>query len=83
MVGTCSTHGGSETHIMLVGKFQETTSLPTCRMEANSKINLRETYCEVVDWVRVTQGKVQWRAFVNTGMHLRLPYEQLISSPGE
>jgi hypothetical protein len=39
----------------------------------NIKIDLRETGCDGMDWVDVTQDRDQWRALMNTVMNLRVP----------
>jgi hypothetical protein len=36
-------------------------------------MDLRETGCEVVDWIHLAQDRDQWRAVVNTVMKLRVP----------
>jgi hypothetical protein len=46
---------------------------PRCRWEDNIKLDLRETGTEVVNWIRLAQDRVQWRAFVNTVMNVRTP----------
>jgi hypothetical protein len=46
---------------------------PTRRWEDNIKINLRETGIDWANWIRLAQDRVQWRAFVNTVMNLRVP----------
>jgi hypothetical protein len=37
------------------------------------KIYLMKIGCECVDWFHLAQGRVQWRAVVNTVMNLRVP----------
>jgi len=39
----------------------------------NSRMDLRETGWEAVDWIHVAQSREQWRALVNTVMNLRAP----------
>jgi len=36
-------------------------------------MNPKETGCEDVDWIRLTQERVQWRDVLNKEMHLRVP----------
>jgi hypothetical protein len=37
------------------------------------KMNLREIGIDGANWIRLAQDMVQWRAFVNTVMNLRVP----------
>jgi hypothetical protein len=37
------------------------------------KMDLKETGCEGVDWIHMSQGRVQLRAFVNTVKKFRVP----------
>jgi hypothetical protein len=37
-------------------------------------MDLRETGINVANWIPLAQDRVQWRAFVNTVMNLRVPY---------
>jgi hypothetical protein len=46
---------------------------PRCRWEDNIKLDLREIGIDGANWIRLGQGKVQWRAFVNTVLSLRVP----------
>jgi hypothetical protein len=39
----------------------------------NIKMDLREMGIDGADWIRLAQDRVQWRAFVNTVMKLRVP----------
>jgi hypothetical protein len=36
-------------------------------------IDRREIGIDVANWIRLAQDRVQWRAFVNTVMNLRVP----------
>jgi hypothetical protein len=42
-------------------------------MEDNIRIDLREIYYDVVDWMRLAQIRAQGRAFLKAVMKLRLP----------
>jgi hypothetical protein len=46
---------------------------PRRRWEDNNKIDLREMGIDEVNWIRLAQDRVRWRAFVNTVMNLRVP----------
>jgi hypothetical protein len=41
--------------------------------EDNIKMYLREIGIVGVNWIQLAQDRVQWRAFVNTVMNLRVP----------
>jgi hypothetical protein len=43
------------------------------RWEDNIKMDLREIGIDRANWIRLAQDRVQWRAFVNTVMNLRVP----------
>jgi hypothetical protein len=46
---------------------------PRCRWEDNIKMGLTETGIDGAKWIHLAQDRVQWRAFVNTVMNLRVP----------
>jgi hypothetical protein len=46
---------------------------PRRRWEDNIKMDLREIGVDEVNWIQLAQDRVQWRAFVNTVMNLRVP----------
>jgi hypothetical protein len=46
---------------------------PRRRGEDNIKLDLREIEIDGTNWIRLAQDGVQWRAFVNTVMNLRIP----------
>jgi hypothetical protein len=47
---------------------------PRRRWEDNIKMNLRETGMDgAKNWIWLAQDRVQWRAFVNTVINLRVP----------
>jgi hypothetical protein len=43
------------------------------RREDTVKLDLREIGIDGANWIRPAQDRVQWRAFVNTVMNLRVP----------
>jgi hypothetical protein len=59
----------------LVGRPEGKRSLgrPRRRWEDNMKLDLREIGIDGANWIRLAQNMVQWRAFVNTVMNLRVP----------
>jgi hypothetical protein len=59
---------------VLVGRPEEKRPLgrPRRRWEDNIKMDLRETGIDEANWIRLAQDRVQWRAFVNTVMNLRV-----------
>jgi hypothetical protein len=60
---------------VLVGRPEGKRHLGTSRRrwEDNIKMDLREIGIDVVNWIRLAQDRVQWRAFVKTIMNLRFP----------
>jgi hypothetical protein len=46
---------------------------PRRRWEDNIKMDLRETRIDMANWIRLARDRVQWRAFVNSVMNLRVP----------
>jgi len=43
------------------------------RWEDNTKIDLQEVRCGVVDWIELVQDTDRWRAIVSAVMNLRVP----------
>jgi hypothetical protein len=71
-------HGGGEgrgVYRVLVGRPEVKRSLgrPRYRWEDNIKMDLMETGIDGANWIRLAQDRVQWRAFVNTVINLRVP----------
>jgi hypothetical protein len=60
---------------VLVGRPESKRPLgrPRHRREDNIKMDLREIGIDGANWIRVTQDRVQWGAFVNTVMNIRVP----------
>jgi hypothetical protein len=41
-------------------------------------MDLREMGIDGANWIQLAQDRVQWRAFVNTVINLRVPYERSV-----
>jgi hypothetical protein len=52
---------------------EETLGRPRRWWEDNIKLDLREIGVDGSNWIRLTQDRVQWRAFLNMVMNLRVP----------
>jgi hypothetical protein len=65
---------GRGVHRVLVGRPDGKRPLgrPRHRWEDNIKLDVREIGIDGVNWIRLAQDRVQWRAFVNTVMNLRV-----------
>jgi hypothetical protein len=66
---------GKGVYRVLVGRPEDRRPLgrPGRRWEDNIKMVLREIGIDGANWIRLDQDRVQWRAFVNTVMNLRIP----------
>jgi hypothetical protein len=66
---------GRGVYRLLVGRPEGKRPLgrPRCRWKYNIKIDLREIGIDGENWIQLAQDRVQWRAFVNTVMNLRVP----------
>jgi hypothetical protein len=66
---------GRGVYRVLAGRPEEKRPLgrPRRRWEDNIKMDLREIWINGANWIRLSQDRVQWRAFVNTAMNLRVP----------
>jgi hypothetical protein len=66
---------GRGVYRVLVGRPEGKRPLgrPRRRWENNIKMDLREIGIDGVNWIQLTQDRVQWRACVNTVMNLRIP----------
>jgi len=74
--GTCGTHGGGRgVYRVLFGKPEGKRPLgrPKRRWNDNIKLDLREMSINGTNWIQLVQDRVQWRAFLNTVMNLRVP----------
>jgi hypothetical protein len=74
---TCGTRGGRGE--VLTGFWfgrpegKRPLGRPRRRWEDNIKMDLGEIGIDGANWIRPAQDRVQWRAFVNTVMNLRVP----------
>jgi hypothetical protein len=66
---------GRDVYRDLVGRPEGKRPLgrPRCRWEDSIKMDLRETGIDGLNWIRLAQDMVQWRAFVSMVMNLRVP----------
>jgi hypothetical protein len=75
--GTYGTHGGRGelfTGFWLVGsEGKRPLGRPRHRWEDNIKLHVREKGIDGARWIQLAQDRVQWWAFVNTVMNLRVP----------
>jgi hypothetical protein len=71
---------GRGAYRVLVGRPEGKRPLgrPRRRWEDNMKMDLREIGIDEANWIRLSQDRVQWRAFVNTVMNLRVPLDSRI-----
>jgi hypothetical protein len=71
--GSCSTNGGEEEGIEVIGRKargKETTRKTMCRWVDNIKMNLLEIGLGGVGWIGLAQHRYRWRAPVNAVMNL-------------
>jgi hypothetical protein len=66
---------GRGVYRVLVGKPEDKRSLerPRRRWEDNIKMDLREIGIDGENWIRLAQDRVEWWAFVNTVLNIRVP----------
>jgi hypothetical protein len=66
---------GRGVYRVLVGRPEGKRPLgrPTPRWDDNIKMDLREAGIDGAIWIRLVQYRVQWWAFVNMVMNLRVP----------
>jgi hypothetical protein len=65
---------GRGVYRVLVGRPEVKRPLgrPRSKWEDNIKVDLMEIGIDGTNWIRLSQDRVQWRAFVNTVMNLRV-----------
>jgi hypothetical protein len=74
--GTCGTHGEERgVYRVLVGRPEGKRPLGRSRYRWDDiiKLDLRKIEIDRANWIQLAQDRVQWRAFVNTVMNLRVP----------
>jgi hypothetical protein len=66
---------GRSFYRLLIGRPEGKRPLgrPRRRWEDNIKLDLREIWIDGANCIRLAQDGVQWRAFVNTLMNVRVP----------
>jgi hypothetical protein len=66
---------GRGVYRFLVGRLEGKRPLgrPRHRWEDNIKMDLRERGIDGTNWIQLAQDRVQWWAYVNTVMNLRVP----------
>jgi hypothetical protein len=66
---------GRGVYRVLVGKPEGKRPLgrPRHRWEDNIKLHVREIGIDEANWIQLAQDRIQWRAFVNTVINLRVP----------
>jgi hypothetical protein len=66
---------GRNVYMVLVGWSEGRRPLgrPRHRWEDNIKLHLREVGIDGANWIRLAQGRIQWRACVSTAMNVRVP----------
>jgi hypothetical protein len=66
---------GRGVYRVLIGRPEGKSPLgrPRRRWEDNIKMDLTKIGIDAANWIRLAQDRVQWRAFVNTVMNLRVP----------
>jgi hypothetical protein len=77
-LSSCSVH--QKTNATLKTRFLIFSSMGKQNVEMgrlsvfnNMKVDIRETGINGAKWIQVAQNRVQWWAFVNTVMNLRVP----------
>jgi hypothetical protein len=71
---------GRGVYRVLVGRPEGKRPLgrPRRRWEDNIKLDLREIGIDGANWIQLARDRVQWRAFMNTVMNLRVHKERKI-----
>jgi hypothetical protein len=66
---------GRGVYRVLVGRSEgkRPVGRPRRRWDDNIEMDLGKIGTDGANWIRLAQDRVQWRAFVNTVMNLRVP----------
>jgi hypothetical protein len=66
---------GRGAYRVLAGRPEDTRPVgrPKRMWENNIKMDLGEIGIDGANWIRLAEDRVQWRAFMNTVMNLRVP----------
>jgi hypothetical protein len=66
---------GRSVYMVLIGRPEGKRPLgrPRRRSEDNINMDLRGIGIDGANWIQLAQDRVQWLAFVNTVMNLRVP----------
>jgi hypothetical protein len=75
MGGPCSTNGGEEDRLKIIGGKARRRPLgrPRCRWVDNIRMDLGEVGWSDVDWIGLAKDRNRWRALVNLVLNLRVP----------
>jgi hypothetical protein len=75
MGGACCTYGRDEKHNILAWKPERKRPPERHRhtWKNSIKMNLKESVCDNVKQVYLTQDRIQCQAYVNTVMNLQIP----------
>jgi hypothetical protein len=65
---------GRDVYRALVGRSEGKRSLGSPKRRWNNiKLDLRDIGIDWANWIQLAQDRVQWRAFLNTVISLRVP----------
>jgi hypothetical protein len=76
MGGSCSTNGGEEVHIWVIGgkaRGKRPLGRPGHGWVDNIRLDLGEVGWGDVDWIGLAQDRNRWRALVNSVFNLQVP----------
>jgi hypothetical protein len=76
MVGPCSTNGGQEERVEIIGgkaRGKRPLGRPRRRWVDNIRMDLGVVGWGDVDWIGLAKDRNRWRALVNSVLNLRVP----------